>query len=174
MTGRDFTTSFAVDRTPQEAYAGILDVAGWWSEEVEGVTDQVGGEFAYHYQDVHRCRIRVIELDPGRKVAWRVLENAFSFIADQTEWKDTEIVFEISPTASGAEVRFTHIGLVQEYECYDVCSNAWGGYLGGSLRNRINTGMGQPNPKEGAAVDPAAGHQRTARTIVDRAAADRR
>jgi hypothetical protein len=143
-----FTTTFVVERNPQEAFEAINDVRGWWSEEVEGVTDQVGGEFDYHYQDVHRCRIRVTELVPGRRVTWRVLENHFDFIGDQTEWRDTEVIFEISEVDGGAEVHFTHAGLVPQYECYDVCSNAWGGYLSGSLRNLINTGQGQPNPKE--------------------------
>ncbi|MEV4166019.1 SRPBCC family protein [Nonomuraea dietziae] len=145
---QSFTTTFSVDRTPQEAFRAITDVRGWWSQEVEGVTDQVGGEFDYHYKDVHRCRVRVTELVPGRKVAWRVLDNYFDFIDDQAEWKDTEVVFEISEKEGGAEIHFTHVGLVPQYECYDVCTNAWGGYIGGSLRNLINTGTGQPNPKE--------------------------
>ncbi|MEV4063378.1 SRPBCC family protein [Nonomuraea dietziae] len=145
---QNFTTTFSVDRTPQEAFQAITDVRGWWSQEVEGVTDQVGGEFDYHYKDVHRCRVRVTELVPGRKVAWRVLDNYFDFIDDQAEWKDTEVVFEISEKEGGAEIHFTHVGLVPQYECYDVCTNAWGGYIGGSLRNLINTGTGQPNPKE--------------------------
>jgi hypothetical protein len=145
---QNYTSTFSVDRTPQEAFAAITDPRGWWSEEIKGVTDEVGGEFDHHFKDVHRCRIRVTELVPGRKVAWRVLDNYFNFITDQAEWKDTEIVFEISETDGGAEVRFTHVGLVPQYECYDVCTNAWGGYIGGSLRNLINTGTGQPNPKE--------------------------
>jgi uncharacterized protein YndB with AHSA1/START domain len=144
----DFSTTFTVQRTPQQAFEAITDVRGWWSQEVEGVTDRVGGEFEYHYKDVHRCTIRVTELVPGRKVAWRVLDNHFDFIRDQAEWKDTEVVFEISATEAGTEVRFTHVGLVPAYECYDVCSTAWAGYLGGSLRNLILTGEGQPNPKE--------------------------
>ncbi|MBA9003004.1 SRPBCC family protein [Thermomonospora cellulosilytica] len=159
---QNFTTTIAVDRTPQEAFEAITDVRGWWSQEVEGVTDRVGGEFDYHYKDAHRCTIRVTELVPGRKVAWRVLDNYFNFIADQAEWKDTEIVFEISGRDGGAEVRFTHVGLVPQYECYDVCSNAWGGYINGSLRNLINTGKGQPNPKEGGDL-PA--HQRAASVL---------
>lgn len=159
---QNFTISFSVDRSPQEAFEAITDVRGWWSQEVEGVTDQVGGEFDYHYKDVHRCRVRVTELVPGRKVAWRVLDNYFNFIEDQAEWKDTEVVFEISEKDGGAEVVFTHVGLVPQYECYDVCSNAWGGYLGGSLRNLINTGTGQPNPKEdGDAPD----HQNAANVV---------
>lgn len=32
--------------------------------------------------------------------------------------------------------------------CYDVCSDAWGGYITGSLRDLITTGEGQPNPSE--------------------------
>lgn len=143
----DFTATFAVERTPRETFEAITNVRGWWSQEVEGVTDQVGGEFNYHYQDVHHCRIRVTELVPGRKVAWLVLDNYFNFIQDQAEWKDTRVVFEISEIEGGAEVHFTHVGLVPQYECFEVCSNAWGGYLGGSLRNLINTGEGQPNLK---------------------------
>ncbi|TDD33036.1 SRPBCC domain-containing protein [Actinomadura sp. KC06] len=163
---QNFTTTFAVDRTPQEAFEAITDVRGWWSQEVEGVTDQVGGEFDYHFKDVHRCRMRVTELVPGRKVAWLVLDNYFDFIEDQAEWKDTEVVFEISEKDGGAEVRFTHVGLVPQYECYDVCINAWGGYIGGSLRDLINTGEGRPNPKEDG---PAPAHQDAATALRARA-----
>ncbi|RJO78421.1 SRPBCC domain-containing protein [Nocardia panacis] len=159
---RDFTITVAVDRTPQEAFEAIIDVRGWWSQTIQGITDRIGGEFDYHYQDVHRCRIRVTELAPGRKVAWRVLENHFDFIEDRSEWTGTDIVFEISGTDRGTEIHFTHSGLVPRNECYEVCSNAWGGYLTGSLRNLINTGAGQPNPKDdGDAPD----HQRAATAV---------
>jgi uncharacterized protein YndB with AHSA1/START domain len=156
---RNFTTTFQVDRSPQEAFEAITNVRGWWSQGVQGVTDEVGGEFDYRFKDVHRCRIRVTELAPGRKVAWRVLDNYFDFAEDQAEWKDTEVVFEIAERDGGAEVRFTHVGLVPRFECYDVCTNAWGGYIGGSLRSLINTGKGRPNPEEDG---DAPAHQRAA------------
>lgn len=160
----DFTMALAVKRTPQEAFEAITNVRAWWSQENEGVTDQVGGEFSYHYRDVHRCTIRVTELVPGRKVAWLVLDNYFNFIKDQAEWKDTRVVFEISEIEGGAQVNFTHAGLVPQYECYEVCSNAWGGYLSGSLRNLINTGKGQPNLKGN---DSAPTHQYIAAELRD-------
>jgi hypothetical protein len=69
MADHAFTTTFTVDRTPTEAFAAITNVRGWWSEEIDGRTDQLGAEFAHHYEDVHRCRIRVTELVPGRKVS---------------------------------------------------------------------------------------------------------
>jgi hypothetical protein len=57
-------------------------------------------------------------------------------------------MFEISTRGNKTEIRFTHQGLVPAYECFDVCSNAWGSYVNGSLRNLIATGKGKPNPKE--------------------------
>jgi len=148
MTTDHYTTTVRVDRKPQEVFDAINDVHGWWSQEVTGVTDRIGAEFDYHYQDVHRCTLRVADLVPGRTVAWLVVDNYFDFVTDQEEWKGTRIVFDIAETPEGAEVRFTHEGLAPRLECYDVCSNAWGGYLHGSLKDLITTGQGRPNPKE--------------------------
>jgi hypothetical protein len=148
MTQQDFTTSFSVEHTPEEVFAAVNNVRGWWSEEIEGSTDQPGAEFTYRYQDVHRCRIRITEFVPGEKVVWRVLDNYFDFTQDKSEWKDTEVRFEISRKAGKTELRFSHVGLVPEYECYDVCSNAWGFFVNGSLKSLITTGTGKPNSKE--------------------------
>ncbi|NUP68076.1 MAG: SRPBCC domain-containing protein [Nonomuraea sp.] len=143
-----YTTTFVVDKSPQDAFAAVTDVRGWWSEDVKGVTDQAGAVFYHHYKDVHRCTVQITELVPDQRVVWRVLDNHFNFTADQSEWQGTDVVFEITGKDGGSEVRFTHVGLVPQYECYDVCTNAWAGYIDGSLRNLINTGTGQPNPKE--------------------------
>jgi hypothetical protein len=146
---QSYGTTLVVDRPPQEVFDAINNVRDWWSQEVVGVTDRVGSEFEYHHRDVHRCSLRVTTLVPGRKVAWHVVDNHFNFVSDQDEWKDTDIVFDVTETGDGTEVRFVHVGLAPQFECYDVCSNAWGGYLHGSLRQLILTGQGQPNPKEG-------------------------
>lgn len=155
-----YTTTITVDRSPNVAFAAIVNARAWWSEEIDGPTGEVSGEFDYHYQDVHRSRIRVTELEPGRRVAWHILENHFNFVQAQDEWTGTDVVFDIEPTdTGGARVRFTHVGLVPQHECYDVCSNAWGGYITGSLRDLINTGLGQPNLKKDGVL---AAHQDTA------------
>jgi uncharacterized protein YndB with AHSA1/START domain len=149
MTEQSYTTTVTVARAPDEVFHAINDVRGWWSEEVEGRTDQVGSQFTYRGHDEantveHLATIRVEELVPGRRIVWRVLDNHFSFTDDQTEWKDTEIRFDISEKNGATEVRFTHAGLVPSYECFDVCSNAWGFYIGDSLPNLITTGRGTP------------------------------
>lgn len=143
----DYSATLVVDNTPEEVFAAITNVRGWWSETIEGKTDQLG-EFRHSHKDMHRCTIRVTELVPGRKVAWHVVDNFFSFVEDKTEWTGTDIVFDIARKGDKTELRFTHVGLVPAYECYDVCSDAWGAHINGSLRDLITKGKGQPNPKE--------------------------
>ena len=145
MTDKSFTTTFLVDQTPDMAFAAINNVREWWSEDVEGPTDQLGAEFSYRYKDVHRCHMKIVEFVPNAKVVWHCVENYFSFTQDTTEWIDTKVVFEISKEGDQTRVSFTHLGLVPDYECFDVCSNAWGGYVGESLKTLITTGHGARN-----------------------------
>jgi len=149
MTATDFTTTILVDQTPQEVFNAINNVRGWWSEEIDGNTGKLNEEFIYHFKDVHLCRIKLVELVPGKKVMWHVLDNYFSFIENKSEWKDTKIVFEISEKDGKTQLHFTHLGLVPEEECYNICVEGWNNYINLSLRNLIVGGKGQPNPKEG-------------------------
>lgn len=144
----DYTASFTVDQSPEKVFSAINNPRGWWSEGIEGRTDEIGAEWTYRYKDVHRCTMRISELIPGRKVVWRVVDNYFNFTRDKTEWKGTNVLFEISKKGAKTEVRFIHQGLVPENECFEVCSDAWGSYIKGSLRNLITKGKGQPNPAD--------------------------
>ena len=147
MTTPDFTATLLVDQTPKQVFDAINNVRGWWSEEIEGGTNKLNDEFKYHYEDVHRCKMKIIELVPNEKVVWYVLDNYFKFTKDKNEWKDTKIIFEISQQDNKTQLRFTHLGLVPQYECYEICRDAWTNYIQNSLRNLITTGKGQPNGK---------------------------
>ncbi len=148
MKDQDLTITISVDKTSKEAFDAINNVRGWWSEEVIGGTEKLNDEFTYKARDLHRCTMKLTEVIPNQKVVWLVLDNYFSFTKDQTEWKGTKVIFEISEQDGKTQVSFTHQGLVPQHECYEVCSNAWTGYITGSLYNLITTGKGEPNPKE--------------------------
>jgi hypothetical protein len=148
MNTSDFTTAIFVDQTPEEAFNAINNVRGWWSEEIEGSTNKLNDEFSYHYKDVHKCKMKIIEFVPNKKVVWHVLDNYFNFTKDKSEWIDTKIIFEISESDNKTQIHLTHSGLVPEYECYSICFDSWNNYIKISLRNLIVTGIGQPNPKD--------------------------
>lgn len=42
MNEQNYTTSFTVDQTPEEVFAAINNVRGWWTGEIEGDTDKTG------------------------------------------------------------------------------------------------------------------------------------
>jgi len=161
MTTSNFMTTLLVDQTPKEVFNAINNVRGWWSEEIEGSTDKLNSVFNYHFEDIHRCQMKIVEFNPNEKVVWLVMDNYFKpgifdndsphrvridkFTDEKSEWTGTKIIFEISRKDNRTEVRFTHLGLVPEYECFDVCSNGWTHYIRQSLLGLIATGKGQPN-----------------------------
>ena len=148
MKQPNFTISILVNQTPDEAYNAINNVRGWWSENISGPTDRLNGEFLYSYKDAHRAKMKVVELVPGKKVVWDVLDNYFNFTQDKNEWTGNRIIFDIAEKGNKTEVRFTQQGLTPQYECYEVCNEAWSQYIQESLSNLMSTGHGQPNHKE--------------------------
>ena len=143
-----FTTTILVDQTPLEVFNAVNNVRGWWSEDINGSTDKLNDVFLYHYKDVHVSKMKLIDVIPGKKVVWLVLDNYFDFTRDKTEWKDNKIVFEIMEKDGKTQLRFTQEGLVPAYECFNICSDAWSTYIKKSLYSLITTGKGQPNPKD--------------------------
>ncbi len=149
MNNKDFTTSILVDKTSATAFNAIKDFRAWWSEEIQGKTGELNETFFYHYKDVHLSKIKLIEIIPDKKLVYQVVENEFNFTKDKTEWVGTKLVFDLIPEGDSTKIVFTHEGLVPEYECYNVCNDAWTSYIQGSLKSLITTGKGKPNGKEG-------------------------
>lgn len=145
MAATDFTTTILVDQTPEQAFHAINNVRGWWSEEIEGDTTKLHDEFTYHYEDVHYCQAKLVEVIPNKKVVWFIKYNYFKFTKDKSEWTGTKISFEISEKDHKTQIKVTHWGLVPEFECFDICSKAWSQYIQKSLFDLITKGKGQPN-----------------------------
>lgn len=147
MNTSDFTTSITVEQSPAAVFDAVNNPRGWWSEEIVGSTDKLNAEFDYHYEDVHRCKIKIVESVPGQRVVWLVMENYFRFTNDKSEWTGNTMIFDIGQTDGKTQLQFTQVGLVPEYECFDVCEKAWTQYVQQSLWSLITTGKGRPNGK---------------------------
>jgi len=140
MKKHDFTTTIVVDQTPNQVFNAINNPRAWWSGEFTGNTEKLNDEFTYRYKDFHISKQRIIEMIPDKRVVWLVTESQLNFVEDKSEWNGTKISFEISPQGDKTQLRFTHLGLVPEVECFDSCSNAWSELIQQGLFSLITTG----------------------------------
>jgi uncharacterized protein YndB with AHSA1/START domain len=142
---RSYTTTFVVDQPPAEVFAAINRVGGWWSGDIEGSADGLGAEFTYRVEGAHYSKQEVVEFVPARRIVWRVTGSDLPHATPRNEWTGTSISFDIAETRGGTEVRFAHVGLDSELDCYEACSGAWGMLVQRNLKNLITTGHDQPN-----------------------------
>ena len=145
MNTQDFTYTFIVNETPEEVFNAVTNVRGWWSEKLEGDSANLNDEFTYQYKDLHWSHQKLTEVIPNKKLVWLVTDSRLNFINDKNEWNGTTIIFDISRMKDKTQLRFTHVGLLPELECFDACSGGWTYYMD-SLHKLITTGVGEPNP----------------------------
>nr|WP_067056402.1 SRPBCC domain-containing protein [Mucilaginibacter sp. L294] len=143
MKAHDFTTTLLVDQSPAAVFNAINNVRDWWSGEIEGSSAKLNDEFTYRYKEFHLSGQRVVEMIPDQKVVWLVTESSLNFTEDRNEWTGTKISFEITEKDGKTELRFSHLGLVPEIECFDSCSGAWTQLIQEGLFSLITTGKSE-------------------------------
>ena len=140
METTNFTTTLLVDQSPAAVFKAVNQPQNWWSGEIEGSSAKLNDEFTYRYKEFHLSRQRVVEMIPDQKVVWLVTDSSINYTQDINEWTGTKIAFEITEKDGKTELRFSHLGLVPEIECFDSCSGAWTQLIQGALFSLITTG----------------------------------
>jgi hypothetical protein len=140
-----FTTHILVDESPHEVFEAVRNVRGWWSETITGNTAELNDEFEYEVKGVHYSKQRLVEVIPDKRVAWLITEANLLFVEDHDEWTGTKVIFDISHDGSQTKLTFTHEGLTPAIACYGACMPAWTQYIEHSLKQLIETGVGDPN-----------------------------
>jgi hypothetical protein len=146
MKREDYKASILVKANANEAFQRINQVTAWWTENIEGRTEKQNDVFTIHWGEDF-VTIRITESVPDKRLVWDVTDCHLHWLADNKEWKDTQIVFEISADGDSTRIEFTHVGLVPQVECYGMCVKGWDQYVKDSLSKLINEGKGLPQKK---------------------------
>ena len=148
MENQDYNATIMVSQSANEAFKNINRVSKWWTENLEGDSENLNGVFTVDFGGNNFVTHKLIEVIPDKKIVWLVTDCHLSWFKDKTEWTNTKMNFEISSEGDSTAIRFTHIGLVPEVECYDNCVKGWDQYIKGSLFKLITEGTGQPQMKK--------------------------
>jgi uncharacterized protein YndB with AHSA1/START domain len=132
--------------SPERVYDALTTIDGlsaWWAENTSGSTD-VGGVIQFRFS-AGGFDMEVTELDPGRLVRWRVVDGP-------EEWIGTNVHWDLRQEGDFTIVLFEHEGWREPVEFMHHCSTKWGQFLM-SLKSLVETGDGQPAPRDVAISD---------------------
>lgn len=142
---KHYTKKLTVPVSDEKLFKSILNIPLWWSEMFEGTANAPGDRFTVRFgPSVHKTSL-VEEIIPYRRITWNVVDAYVNIpeLHDKTEWIGTKIIWEISPAETGCELKFTHMGLTPDVECYTICENGWNNFLQ-SLIAYTTSGTGTP------------------------------
>lgn len=127
-----------------EALTTQRGITEWWTTSCE-VGTTVGELITIRFGETFKV-MRIESLRPQSEVRWRVIDARLVVpgLTRTNEWIGTTIAFQLSsPSEFATRLDLEHLGLTQQIECYEVCSQGWNQFLA-SLKNYIETGKGTP------------------------------
>jgi uncharacterized protein YndB with AHSA1/START domain len=128
----------AINAPAEKVYEAITTpagVSGWWTSD-NRIADAVGGYAEFTFGDRYHNKMRILALEPGRRVEWECLEG-------DPEWVGTTFAFDLEPVEGGTRLRFAHNGWREESDFFANCSFHWGFYMQ-SLKDFCEKGRGTP------------------------------
>ena len=111
-------------------------LAGWWTNDTRG-DGKVGSVLEFRF-GAGGIDMKVLELDPDKRVLWQVVDGP-------AEWIGTHISWELKQEGDYCIVLFKHQDWKEPVEFMHHCSTKWAIFLM-SLKSLVETGKGAPNP----------------------------
>ena len=113
-------------------------LAAWWTNNTQGEST-VGGVLQFRF-DAGGFDMKVLELQPARRVLWQVVDGP-------EEWLGTRIGWDLKQESDYSIILFKHEGWKEPVEFMHHCSTKWAVFLM-SLKSLLETGKGSPEPHD--------------------------
>lgn len=115
-----------INSNAKEVYRALTTEEGLsevWTKELK-VEAKIGAVNVFHFGPNDTAELKVIELEPEKRVVWECVEAT----AD-TEWIGTTITFELTENNGTTIVDFGHHGWKEVTFCYKFCNYNWAMFL---------------------------------------------
>jgi uncharacterized protein YndB with AHSA1/START domain len=138
----DILHRVGIKSSTSDAYKALTTkdgLAGWWTTDTQG-DPGAGGVIRFRFGTRGGFDMKVLELQPGRRVQWQVLDGP-------QDWIATRLSFELTQDQDFVILLFKHEGWKEPSEFMHHCSTKWGVFLL-SLKSLVETGKGAPYPDD--------------------------
>jgi len=126
-----------------KALATREGLAAWWTDNTQGES-KVGGALKFRFSadgaEIGGFDMKVLELDPGKRVQWQVVDGP-------EEWIGTKISFDLKQEGDYSIILFKHQDWREPVEFMYHCSTKWATFLM-SLKSLVESGKGSPSPND--------------------------
>jgi uncharacterized protein YndB with AHSA1/START domain len=126
----DITQDFPIATAPARVFGAISTAAGldvWWTKRSAGRA-RLGSIYDLGFGPEYQWRARVTRCEPGAAFE-------LELISADADWQGTRVGFELTPTPTGTQVRFHHLGWPAANEHYRISCFCWAMYLRIMKRN---------------------------------------
>ena len=152
-TERSFSCSLSLPAPVEMVFGCIPEVPKWWTEDFSGSSRELGDEFTIDHPGLHFSKQRVVEVAVPSRMVWLVTKSELPWIkTDPHEWTNTRMVFDLKEEGDHTSLRFTHLGLTSEKECYELVSEGWRMIITDWFRYFVTQGEPSPGMEEAAAI----------------------
>jgi hypothetical protein len=137
----DILHRVGIKSSVDEAYKALATregLAGWWTNDTRGES-KVGGVLQFRF-GAGGFDMKVLELQPSRRVLWQVVDGP-------PEWIGTKVSWDLKQEGDYAIVLFKHQDWKEPVEFMYHCSTKWAVFLM-SLKSLVETGKGAPDPDD--------------------------
>ena len=138
----DILHRVAIKSSPNGAYRALATregLAGWWTTDTQGDCN-IGGVIQFRFGTRGRIDMKVLELDPAKRVLWQVVDGP-------SDWIGTKVSFALTQDDDFTIVLFKHQGWKEPIEFMHHCSTKWALFLM-SMKSLVETGKGAPYPND--------------------------
>jgi uncharacterized protein YndB with AHSA1/START domain len=138
----DILHRVGIKSSVDDVYSALTTVeglAGWWTTDTEGDGGNVGGVLKFRF-GAGGFDMKVLELEPGKRVRWEVVDGP-------EEWVGTQVDWGLEQVDDYTVVLFAHQDWKKPVEFMYHCSTKWALFLM-SLKSLAETGKGAPDPDD--------------------------
>jgi uncharacterized protein YndB with AHSA1/START domain len=138
----DILHRVAIKSAPNDTYRALTTLeglAGWWTTDTQGNCN-VGGVIQFRFGTRGGIDMKVLELDPAKRVLWQV-------VGGPPDWIGTKVSFELTQDDDFTIILFKHQRWKKPIEFMHHCSTKWALFLM-SMKSLVETGKGAPYPND--------------------------